>query len=219
MCRRSVGVVQPAGWIFGFRGPHLLGSSCSTYFKMEWYKVFRACALGPYRTYFSWKPAMPWYHALGVPYADPLGPRPRFWRFPELYSIASLFRNPAGTGFLCICIASLSLRSSRIPRLWFTITCFTILYYALASFSWWLLKEDLNIQGAYWNNATDSGLGSLRWYDRGGAYGNALCAASYGGHEKIVKLLLEKGADVNTNALYAASSGFRRPRGDREAVT
>ncbi|KAF2174325.1 hypothetical protein K469DRAFT_614903, partial [Zopfia rhizophila CBS 207.26] len=44
-------------------------------------------------------------------------------------------------------------------------------------------------------------------------YGNALQAASSGGHEKIVELLLSKGADVNAqgghygNALQAASSG------------
>jgi ankyrin repeat protein len=48
---------------------------------------------------------------------------------------------------------------------------------------------------------------------QGGQYGNALQAASSGGHEVIVKLLLEKGADVNAqggeygNALQAASSG------------
>ncbi|KAF7985911.1 hypothetical protein HWV62_43816 [Athelia sp. TMB] len=46
---------------------------------------------------------------------------------------------------------------------------------------------------------------------RGGRFGNALRAASYGGHLEIVKLLLEKGADVNLqggelgNALQAAS--------------
>ena len=31
---------------------------------------------------------------------------------------------------------------------------------------------------------------------QGGHYGNALQAASYDGHEAVVKLLLEKGADV-----------------------
>ena len=44
----------------------------------------------------------------------------------------------------------------------------------------------------------------------GGYYGNALQAASYGGHEAVVRLLLENGANVNAeggrlgNALQAA---------------
>jgi hypothetical protein len=48
---------------------------------------------------------------------------------------------------------------------------------------------------------------------QGGYFGNALQAASYGGHEAIVKVLLEKGAEVNAqggefgNALQAASFG------------
>ena len=46
---------------------------------------------------------------------------------------------------------------------------------------------------------------------QGGFYGNALQAASYGGHDQLVQRLLEKGADVNAqggwygNALQAAS--------------
>ena len=45
----------------------------------------------------------------------------------------------------------------------------------------------------------------------GGEYGNALQAASYHGNQEIVKLLIEKGADINAqggeygNALQAAS--------------
>jgi ankyrin repeat protein len=47
---------------------------------------------------------------------------------------------------------------------------------------------------------------------QGGLYGNALQAASSGGHEQVVKTLLDKGADVNaqggrySNALQAASA-------------
>ncbi|KAF7512590.1 hypothetical protein GJ744_000851 [Endocarpon pusillum] len=47
----------------------------------------------------------------------------------------------------------------------------------------------------------------------GGAYRNPLCGASFGGHEKVVQILLDKGADVNAqvgeygNALCAASYG------------
>ncbi|KAK4221334.1 hypothetical protein QBC38DRAFT_345793, partial [Podospora fimiseda] len=34
---------------------------------------------------------------------------------------------------------------------------------------------------------------------QGGEYGNALQAASWGGHQEIVKLPLDKGADVNAH--------------------
>jgi len=47
---------------------------------------------------------------------------------------------------------------------------------------------------------------------QGGHYGNALQAASSGGHDKVVRMLMDVGADVNAqgerygNALQAASS-------------
>ena len=47
-----------------------------------------------------------------------------------------------------------------------------------------------------------------------GEYGNALQAASVSGHEKVVQMLLDQGADVNAqggeygNALQAASFGW-----------
>ena len=37
---------------------------------------------------------------------------------------------------------------------------------------------------------------------QGGEYGNALQAASYGGHEKVVTMLLDKGADINAQGGY-----------------
>jgi ankyrin repeat protein len=39
---------------------------------------------------------------------------------------------------------------------------------------------------------------------QGGRYGSALQAASSEGHDKIVQLLLDKGADVNVNAMFLA---------------
>ncbi|KAK5283027.1 hypothetical protein LTR55_011442 [Exophiala xenobiotica] len=50
---------------------------------------------------------------------------------------------------------------------------------------------------------------------QGGYFGNALQAASSGGHEEVVQILIDRGAGVNAqggeygNALYAASSGGR----------
>jgi ankyrin repeat protein len=67
---------------------------------------------------------------------------------------------------------------------------------------------------------------------QGGEYGNALQAASAEGHGQIVQLLLEKGADVNTqggsygyaNSLRGRPSaslldrGFKREQGPQRRV-
>ena len=58
---------------------------------------------------------------------------------------------------------------------------------------------------------------------QGGEYGNALQAASDGGHEKVVELLLSKGADVNAQGgdlRQRAAGGIKwRPReGGRAAA-
>ncbi|KAH8659525.1 Pfs, NACHT and ankyrin domain protein, partial [Ilyonectria robusta] len=62
---------------------------------------------------------------------------------------------------------------------------------------------DVNVQGGEYGNALQAA--SHGGHEeigadinaQGGWYGNALLAASDGGHEEIVKLLLEKGADIN----------------------
>jgi hypothetical protein len=52
--------------------------------------------------------------------------------------------------------------------------------------------------------------------ENSGEYGNALPAASRGGHDKVVQMLLDAGADVNaqggeySNALQAASNDVDR---------
>ncbi|OHW99045.1 ankryin repeat protein [Colletotrichum incanum] len=69
---------------------------------------------------------------------------------------------------------------------------------------------DVNTQGGDYGNALQAA-SSGGHKEIGGYYGNALQAASYWGHKEIVQMLLDKGADVNAqgsnygNALQAAS--------------
>ncbi|PVH91840.1 ankyrin [Periconia macrospinosa] len=71
---------------------------------------------------------------------------------------------------------------------------------------------DVNAQGGYYGNALQAA--SYRGHEAvDGQYGNALYAASSEGHEAVVRMLLDKDADVNAqgghygSALLAASSG------------
>jgi ankyrin repeat domain-containing protein 50 len=73
-------------------------------------------------------------------------------------------------------------------------------------------KREGDAQTSKSQELSSSGVSSLV-NAQGGEYGNALQAASLRGHEKIVQLLLDKGAEVNAqrgylgNALQAASLG------------
>ncbi|KAM0719563.1 hypothetical protein Q7P37_003693 [Cladosporium fusiforme] len=70
---------------------------------------------------------------------------------------------------------------------------------------------DINIQRRRVWQRTTSGI--IQWPREGGSYGNALQAASLGGHEAVIRILMDAGADVNAqggffgNALQAASFG------------
>ena len=46
---------------------------------------------------------------------------------------------------------------------------------------------------------------------QGGGYGNALQAASSGGHETVVQMLLDKGAEVNAQGGDEKDSDGRTP--------
>ncbi|BDD63641.1 hypothetical protein MAP00_008510 [Monascus purpureus] len=82
----------------------------------------------------------------------------------------------------------------------------TPVYYAALLGLWFVLSSILPIDSG------DSEVAELV-NTQGGSYGNALQAASEGGHEKAVQILLDRGADVNAqggyygNALQAASEG------------
>ncbi|KAF2729999.1 hypothetical protein EJ04DRAFT_446072 [Polyplosphaeria fusca] len=53
---------------------------------------------------------------------------------------------------------------------------------------------------------------------QGGRYGNALQAASYGGHEAVVKMLLDAGADVNAQGGDSESTATHSTRLHTEAT-
>lgn len=55
---------------------------------------------------------------------------------------------------------------------------------------------------------------------QGGHFGNALQAASQGGHEQVVKMLFDAGADANASGVYGNSNALRDAsyRGHKQVV-
>jgi hypothetical protein len=103
--------------------------------------------------------ATPWYHSLGIPYQQQFGPKPRFWRFPDLYAAAEFFRGRVGTSLVCVGIAFtgwMSLqRHSFLSRK--VLYSFVALQLGVVYLSWRLLEDDLAFQRKYWDGRIGHG--------------------------------------------------------------
>jgi len=97
--------------------------------------------------------AIPWCYSLGIPYQQQFGPKPRFWRFPDLYAAAEFFRGRVGTSLVCVGIAftgwmSLQRHGFLSRRVLYS---FVALQLGVVYLSWRLLEDDLAFQRKYWD--------------------------------------------------------------------
>jgi hypothetical protein len=115
--------------------------------------------------------ATPWYYSLGIPYQQQFGPKPRFWRFPDLYAAAEFFRGRVGT-FLVYVGIGFTGRMSLQRHGFFSrgvLYLLVALQLGVVYLSWRLLEDDLAFQRKYWDSALNTpaekpglvGLGSL----------------------------------------------------------
>lgn len=95
----------------------------------------------------------PWYYSLGIPYQQQFGPKPRFWRFPDLYATAEFFRGRLGMSLVSVGIAFtgwMSLqRHSFLSR--GVLYSLVVLQLGVVYLSWRLLEDDLAFQRKYWD--------------------------------------------------------------------
>ena len=95
----------------------------------------------------------PWYYSLGIPYQQWCGPKPRFWRFPDLYATAEFFRGRVGMSLVSVGIAFMGWMS--LQRHGFlsrgVLYSLVVLQLGVVYLSWRLLEDDLAFQRKYWD--------------------------------------------------------------------
>jgi hypothetical protein len=92
------------------------------------------------------------YSAIMGPYRDPRSPKPRFWRFPDIYDIAELLPSTSGATIVCAGIAIarlLALQRNRQSSQWIMMSLIGI-QFAFICVAWWLFMDDMKSQTKYW---------------------------------------------------------------------
>ena len=168
LCGRSWGVIpwhsylvpllwfyslcDPPSYMFGVGSMLILGLWCCRLLPSRWYGSLAIWLLYVFEFRHTLS-ATPWYYSLGIPYQQQFGPKPRFWRFPDLYAAAEFFRGRVGTSLVCVGIAFtgwMSLqRHSFLSRK--VLYSFVVLQLGVVYLSWRLLEDDLAFQRKYWD--------------------------------------------------------------------
>jgi hypothetical protein len=168
LCGRSWGMIPwysylvPSRWHYSLRGPPSyvfdVGSMPTPkpwYYRLlpsYWYSSLASWPLYVFESGHT-RSTTPWYYSLGIPYQQQFGPKPRFWRFPDLYTAAEFFRGRVGTSLVCVGIAFMGWislqRHGFLSRgvLYLLVT----LQLGVAYLSWRLLEDDLVFQRKYWD--------------------------------------------------------------------